>query len=134
MYGNYNTPQPPPGIRIGNYQFSALEAVPPTSGLLDQLLDGPGLYAILQPPALGVSHYGILYVGESQTIRSRATSTHENHSSWTKHSGTIYRVFYPMPGSTQAQRQAIESTLISTFNPPCNQRLSFDLSRLYLGR
>lgn len=127
-------PQPPPGIRIGPYQFSALEAVPLTTGLWDQLLDGPGLYAILQPPSFGVAHYGILYVGESQTIRSRATSTHENHSSWKKHSSTIYRAFYPMPGSTQTQRQSIESSLISTFNPPCNERLSFALSRFYPGR
>jgi hypothetical protein len=133
MLGNYTPPQPPPGIWIGNYKFSAAETVPMTTGPFDSLLDGPGLYAILQPQ-FGVPQYGILYVGESQNIRTRATATHENYSSWKQHSSTIYRAFFPMPGSTQEQRQAIESTLISTFNPPCNERLSFALSRLYLGR
>lgn len=132
MLGSF-TPQPPPGIRIGNHQFSSLEAVPSVVTLADRLLDGPGLYAILQPPTLGVAHYGILYVGESQTIRTRATATHENYSSWKRHSSTIYRVFFPMPGSTQTQRQALESALIAQFTPPCNERLSYAFSRL-LGR
>ena len=128
--------QPPPaGICFADRLFSEPEFLPSLCSPADFLFETPGIYVILAfaetwQPRL----YRPLYFGESQNIRRRATTSHENHDKWQREAGNVlFRAFHEMPGSTQAQRQAVESALITRYNTPCNQRLSFDLLSALLG-
>jgi hypothetical protein len=80
--------------------------------------------------------YRPLYFGESDSIWGRATPSHEKHASWSREAGTtaLYLAFHHMTGSTRAQRQAVESSLIARYSTPCNERLSFNLEGLFGGR
>ena len=131
---------PPPAassIRFGDWIFSAPEPV--TSNALLGLggLESPGLYVVMAyDPGWRPLPYRPLYFGESERIWNRATASHENYVSWKREASTttLYRAFHYMTGSTRAQRQARESSLIAHYNPPCNQRLSFDLGLGFFGR
>lgn len=128
-------PPQPQGINFG-YAFSE-----PSSSVNAGSLFGiaqPGVYAILvYDPSCRPRPYRVLYFGESQDIYSRATTSHEKYDDWRREAGpgvTLYRAFHFMSGSSQAQRQVVETNLIETYNPPCNQKLSFDFGRYLLRR
>jgi hypothetical protein len=93
----------------------------------------PGIYAILAyDPNWGPRPNRPLHLGGSQDVCARATARRESYAGWQRHAGpcaTLYRAFHIMTGRTQKQRQAVESSLIARFNPPCNQKLSLDISR-----
>jgi hypothetical protein len=146
MSTNYRPLTPPPsGIifhELHKWQFSepeVLTAYSPFSPLYSLGLGKQeGVYAILVDDSTARPRpFRALYFGEAEDVRSRATATHENHSAWQREAGTngrLYRAFYLMPGSTQTQRQVLESALIAAYNTPCNQRLSFDFARLMGGK
>jgi hypothetical protein len=146
MTPNYRPLTPPPsGIifhEVHRWQFSepeALIAYSPLSALYGLGLGTrEGVYAILVDDSTARPRpFRAVYFGEAEDVRSRATATHENHSAWQREAGTygrLYRAFHPMPGSTQTQRQVVESALIAAYNTPCNQKLSFDFARLIGGK
>ncbi len=115
-----------PMIRFGDRFFSHPE---PVGGAgLSEMIGFPGLYSIVvSDVSWRPFPYRPLYFGESENLRSRATTSHENYLCWTRAGGTasLYRAFHYMTGSTRTQRQAAESQLIAFYNTPCNQRLSF---------
>ena len=123
-------------IIFGEYAFSAPEVLP-ASALPVWLPDHGGLYAILAyDVGWTPKPYRSLYFGESHRIRSRATSEHEEHLSWTREPGLftlLYRALCPLPNFTTSQRQRAESALIAQYNTPCNERLSHSLNRLLAG-
>ena len=140
MFPNLRSAPPPAPIITGiifhethRWRFSEPALI---GGLFspNKLLGGPGVYAILTvDPDVKPRPFRVLYFGESEDIGSRATSTHESYSSWQREAGPngkLYRALYWMLESTQKQRQVVESTLIEAYTPPCNQRLSFDFSKL----
>jgi hypothetical protein len=137
---NYlNSLMPPPPVAqmigFGDRLFSFPEPLG-DAGLLAGL-ESPGVYVVLAYDATWQPlPYRPLYFGESDRIWSRATASHENYASWKREAGTaaLYRAFHHMTGSTRAQRQAVESSLIARYNTPCNERLSFSLEGLLGGR
>jgi hypothetical protein len=140
MFGDYKfgLEPPPRGIIFKdgavNRAFSEPELLP-ASGL--RLGKQEGVYAILiedwrQSPR----PFRVLYFGEAENLWWRATVSHEKHADWQREAGPyarIYRAFHPMPGSTQRERQMVESALITMYNPVCNEKLSFDLGSLLGG-
>lgn len=134
MYGFLNPL--PTGIKFGDYLFSEPSILPSSAGLADILSSQSGLYAILvQDSGCSPRPFRVIYFGESDNVNTRATESHENYTAWKREAGsynTIYRAFCYFPNSNKVQRQAAESALIVRYNPPCNQRLSFDFSRLFL--
>ncbi len=131
---------PPPAtqtIRFSDCVFSCPE--PLTSNTLLGLggVESPGLYVVLVYDARWQPlPYRPLYFGESDQIWSRATPSHEKYDSWKREGGTatLYMAFHNMSGSTRLQRQARESALIAHYNPPCNEKFSFDFTRLFGGK
>jgi len=143
MYTNHK-PLPPPlsGIifhEVHRWNFSEPEALS-TSLALSVLmgLKQEGVYVILTDDrAAKPRPYRPIYFGESENVRSRATSTHEKYSAWQREVGTygkLYRAFHAMTGSTQQQRQVVESALIEAYNTPCNDKLSFAFARRLGGK
>ena len=122
------------GINFGGYGFSEPEPLPAATIAYRPQQDSIGLYAIVVFEArCNPRPYRPIYFGESSGIVSRATSSHENYSSWAAEAGpftALYRAFCSLPGWTRMQRQRAESALIAEYNPPCNERLSVSLSRL----
>jgi hypothetical protein len=130
-------PAAAPNIRFGDWVFSPPELVTTNTLLGLGGLESPGLYVVMAYDARWTPlPYRPLYFGESDKIWNRATPSHENYESWRGGAGTatLYRAFHHMTGSTRTQRQARESALIARYNPPCNQRLSFDLGLGFFGR
>jgi hypothetical protein len=131
-----HAPLSPPAyqsIRFGDWTFSFPEPLMGNGFLALVGLESPGLYVVLAYDAgWQPLPYRPLYFGESDKTWSRATPSHENYESWKREAGsaTLYRAFHHMTGSTRAERQARESALIARYNPPCNQRLSFNLGGL----
>lgn len=126
----------PLGLTFHNmhrWQFSEPEAVPAFSAI-GSLLKQPGVYAILtDDPTWTPRPFRVLYFGEAENIWARATTMHENYSAWQRGAcifGNLYRSFHAMPGSTQIQRQMVESALITGYSPPANEKLSFDFAPL----
>jgi hypothetical protein len=112
------------GIKFGAYWFSEPEPVPSKAF---SIFDQAGLYVVLAYDASwGPRPFRPLYFGESGGIGDRCTSGHEKCSAWRAQVGllgTVYRALLHMPGSTRVSRQAAESTLIASYNTPCNDRL-----------
>jgi hypothetical protein len=132
---------PPPvaaqSIRFGDWVFLSPELLTGNTFLGLGGLESPGLYVVLAYDAgWRPLPYRPLYFGESDKMWSRATTSHENYESWKCESGTttLYRAVHRVTGSTRIQRQARESALIAHYNPPCNQRLSFNLGLGFFGR
>lgn len=118
-------------IRFGDHFFSHPELLDDAGFLA--VLDSPGLYVVMAYDAVWRPlPYRPLYFGESDRIWGRATDAHENYTSWRREAGTatLYRAFHHMAGSTQRQRQMVESALILAYNPVCNRKLSFDFAGL----
>ncbi len=123
------------GINFGGYSFSEPAILPPTPTAVDIFLGQSGLYAILvYDPSYTPRPFRVLYFGESENIQTRATGTHENLSRWRTQAGPvtqIYRSLCPLSSATKLERQQVESALIANYTPPCNERLSFDFTRLF---
>ena|SRR5271166_232807 len=140
MFSDYRpglTPPPPRGIVFQNLLFGEPEVLPASSGL-SGLVKWEGVYVILTDDITSTPRpFRALYFGESENLWGRATATHENYPAWQRAAGTfgnLYRAFHLMSGSTQHQRQMVETALISGYNPPCNDRFSFDFTKLLGGR
>jgi hypothetical protein len=121
------------GIRFGQSIFTEPELLPAAAGLAS-FLANEGVYVILiEDPLCSPRPFRAVYFGEAENMRSRATAIHENFPAWRRQAGLIaslYRSFHGMPGSTQRERQLVESALITRYNPACNRKLSFDLLSL----
>lgn len=119
----------PMGIVFEQQRFSEPELLPESTGL-GSFLESPGVYAILtDDPSSRPRPFRVLYFGEAENMQTRATAKHENFPAWQRETGLfgrLYRAFHAMPGSTQVQRQMVESALIQAYNPPCNKKMSFD--------
>jgi hypothetical protein len=123
------------GINFGGHSFSDPAVLPSTATLVDTILGRAGLYAILvYDPSCTPRPYRVLYFGESENIQTRATGTHENYSHWRAQAGPLARIcrsLCPLSSATKLQRQQAESALIAKYQPPCNERLSFDFAPLF---
>ena len=129
---------PPRGIKFSDALFTEPESFPsPLAASLSSFIQQEGLYAILtDDPGQRPRPFRLLYIGESENVRGRAAASHECCDSWRQAAGTLgrlYRAFHAMPGSTQRQRQLLESAIMAAYNPPCNQKLSFGLAALLGG-
>lgn len=126
------------GINFGGYSFSEPTFLPSTPSAVDIFLGESGLYAILvYDPSCTPRPFRVLYFGESENIQTRATGTYENFSHWQIQAGfvtQIYRSLCPLSRATKLERQKVESVLIAEYTPPCNERLSFDFTRLLGAR
>ena len=82
-----------------------------------------GLYAILVPDTnSSPRQFRVVYFGETGELSKRVTSSHEKYPDWVSEAGTaswLYVAFHAMIGTQQA-RQAVESDLISHYQPACN--------------
>src|SRR5262249_53840605 len=109
-----------PHLYFGNTLFSPPEPLADAT-MFDIVLSASGLYVIMVvDTGWGPLPYRPLYFGESETVRTCATRSHENYASWQWEGGSaaLYRAFHYMSGSTRAQRQAVESVLIAHYKPP----------------
>lgn len=122
-------------MKFNRYNFSAPLPLPVNPTWADTLLGQAGLYAILVYHFTS-RHFRVLYFGESENVNRRACGTHEKLASWRRQAGpnaTLYRALCLLPGSTRIERQQAESLLIASYNPPCNDKLSFNFGRLLDG-
>lgn len=94
---------------VANYSFDG----PYTNR--NSLRDVAGVYMVLN----GTQNANVLDVGESQNIRTRLND-HEREPCWIRNNtrGLNYMAHY-MPGSTQAQRRAVESAIRRQYPPRC---------------
>jgi len=83
--------------------------------------DVAAIYVILCVGSDGSST--VLDVGQSGQLGSRIDN-HERKGCWGRHcpNGNIWVCVHRMPGSTKQQREQVESTLRSQFNPQCGER------------
>jgi hypothetical protein len=85
-----------------------------------------GIYAILiADRAWDTTDYEVIYVGQCDDFSRRVTMAHEHFADWATEAGgvdNLYVSFYPTPFLPEAQRRAVESSLIAHYNPPCNER------------
>ena len=81
------------------------------------------VYAIMKK-ASEPNSYTIIYFGESENLSERGfISSHHKYSCFIDEAGAesnLYIGIYLMPNSTQEERQAVESKLVSKYNPACN--------------
>lgn len=98
-------------MKIGPYQFSD-----PTSLGWGYICPCAGVYAILRRNA---TDYSVIYIGQSSNMAERVDSGHHKWSCFLSH-GANHVAFVQMPYSTEAERLAVEATLIRMFDPPCN--------------
>ena len=100
-------------ITISGYTFEGPYSSP------NSLRDNQGVYAILN----GTVRPNILYVGESESVRTRVTNNHERESCWDRNNtrGLYYCALYT-PGWTKQQRLTLESRIREEFNPVCNRQ------------
>lgn len=101
----------------------------------------PGIYAILVPDRSGNgAEYQVIYFGECDDFPRRVTRTHEHYSDWLAEAGGIeklYVAFYATPFLAEAQRRAVESSLVAHYHPVCNEKVTkhFSLGALLgIGR
>lgn len=66
-----------------------------------------------------------IYFGESGNLDERGfLRSHHSYQCWLREAVSeqnIYISIYPMPNSTEEQRQEIEGRLISQYHPVCNE-------------
>jgi len=108
-------------MTFGEYEFSEpvkiTEWEPPESR---------GLYAILKPD-LSSSPLPLkpIYFGQTKNFAERGfIKSHEKYPCWVKEvpeEKYISIAIYPMPGSTEEERTAIEAELIKEYDPVCNR-------------
>jgi len=85
------------------------------------------IYAIMMKPdpRNKPDTYRILYFGESSNLSERGFyRSHHKYQCWIQHAGSdanLYIGIYPMPNSTQEDRQKVENKLVSQYNPECNK-------------
>jgi hypothetical protein len=136
LFNQLLVPPAAQSIRFAGCIFSAPEPVSNSTLLGLSGFESPGLYVLMAYDAgWAPLPYRPIYFGESDKIWNRATPSHENYENWKREAGTVtlYRAFHYMTGSTRAERQVRESALITHYNPPCNQRLSFGLGLSFLA-
>lgn len=83
-----------------------------------------GIYAILIPDSNSKPRpFSVVYFGESENMSERGFASHHKRYCWVKKAGNennLYVSTYLMPNSTKEQRTTIESQLVQTFRPSCN--------------
>ena len=87
---------------------------------------GGGIYAILVHDGMyGGPLQRLLYFGESQSLSSRCTASHEKYQDWVRASGgkQLFIAFHPTMGLNDQQRKDAECALINQYRPPCNDRV-----------
>lgn len=100
--------QPPPSTARGivfhqayPWLFSEPEVLPASAGILGSQA---GVYAILTDGIrIGPRPFRVLYFGEADNVRARATTTHETCAAWRREPGygTLYRAIHWMPESSR---------------------------------
>jgi hypothetical protein len=85
------------------------------------------VYAIMtkqDDPTDKPASYLPIYIGQSENLDERGfIRSHHKFGCWMREAGSTVNIFiavYPMPNSTEADRQRIESQLISKYKPVCN--------------
>jgi hypothetical protein len=84
------------------------------------------VYAIMMKPDSKnkPNTYRILYFGESSNLSERGFyRSHHKYDCWIREAGSesnLYIGIHLMPNSTAEDRKKVESTLISQYNPVCN--------------
>lgn len=87
-----------------------------------------GVYAIMykKDSANKPRTYTIIYFGESENLSERGFPwDHHRAKCWIDKAGSksnVYIGVHYMPGSTQAQRSAVEQALIAKYSPACNKQ------------
>jgi len=84
-----------------------------------------GLYVILKPDlSSSLLFLKPIYFGQTGNFAERGfIKSHEKYKDWIREAFEEEHIFiaiYPMPGSTEEERQAIESKLIDQYHPACN--------------
>ena len=81
-----------------------------------------GVYAISIRTSTGFSP---IYFGESENLEERGiNATHHAYSCWLREAGSEENIFISirlMPNSTEDHRREREGSLISQYNPVCNE-------------
>lgn len=97
-------------INVGKYRFEG-----PVYNR-QALKDAAGVYAVLDDRN---GRYSVVDIGESVQVRTRLEN-HDRENCWFRNiTGRICYAAHYMPGSTEQQRQAIESELRRRFTPAC---------------
>jgi hypothetical protein len=134
MYGSFlrsALPASTPGIQYLSYKFTEPR-------LLGYGLTPPvqGLYAIVTPDAsFKPRPFKLLYIGETENLNDRVTTSHEKCEDWKRAAGTgqIFVAYFGTIGMANQHRKTIEGELIAHYNPPCNIMLR-GLRSLYKAR
>ena len=84
----------------------------------------PGVYVILVGDnSARPRPFRALYFGQSGNMNERVTSSHERYGDWCRAAGgadNLRVAYHWMFGSTQGERESIESGLIEYYRPECN--------------
>ena len=80
------------------------------------LKDQSGVYAVLKETSK--DNYQIIYVGESEKVKSRIENNHEHTNCWNNNNFTHFAVLY-VP---EDKRLAIETKIRQECKPTCNRQ------------
>lgn len=112
----------PKGFTLLGHTFTE-----PVSFRLRRSPISPGIFAILiADRAWDTTDYEVIYVGQCDDFSRQVTMAHEHYEDWATEAGGIenlYVSFYPTPFLAEAQRRAVENSLIAHYNPSCNERV-----------
>ena len=108
-----------------NMTFDEHEFSEPTQIAKWEPSESAGLYVILKPD-LYSSPLPLkpIYFGQTGNYAERGfIKSHEKYKDWIREvveEENIFIAIYPMLGSTEEERKAIESKLINMYHPVCN--------------
>ncbi len=108
-------------ITVANVKFTGLIPIDDWEPTEDA-----GLYIIMtqRDPTNKPNYYSTLYVGQSGDFSDRGfVDNHHKYDCWKEHANSdsgIHIGIHKMPGSTNEERESLESKIIKERNPPCN--------------
>jgi hypothetical protein len=87
-----------------------------------------GIYAILAADrSYGTTEFQVIYFGQCDDFSRHVTRSHERYEDWLAEAGGIenlYVAYYPIPSLPEAQRRAMAGSLITHYQPVCNEKLA----------
>jgi len=106
-------------ITVANVKFTGLIPIDDWEPTEDA-----GLYIIMtqRDPTNKPDYYSTLYVGQSGDFSDRGfVDNHHKYDCWKEHANSdsgIHIGIHKMPGSTNEERESLESKIIKERNPP----------------
>ena len=107
-------------IRFNNYSFTS-----PVRFDRASFPGVAGIYAVMViDPGARPLPYQVIYFGQTESFRDRFAWRHHAYGRWLRIAGreeNLWVAFHLRPSSSERERQLLESTLIRSYQPPCNR-------------